>query len=283
MKNNFRMLSLALCMLPMYLHAGTGQDRTQDYQPSQEQNTRSAESIPTGTIIPVSLNSTLRSDKSVSGDAITATILQDVSLGMGKILRAGSRVTGHVVDAITPGKGSDESKISFQFDQVRLGDVTIPITTNLRAVASEAAVFAAVPQLTSSEYTDNQVQIGGDQISYGAGGPVIVGSQVVGKYTSQGVLANVGQDSGTPYRGTIDENAHPQAFWLFSVNAHGAYGFSDLTILHSGRTELLGEVTLTSSGKAVKVGKGSAMLLRVDDSKLEEAQAHTTPSRGAGQ
>ncbi len=283
MRNNLKILGLALCMLPMYLHAGTGQDLKQDYQPSQGQNTRSAESIPAGTIIPVSLNSTLRSDKSGSGDAITATIMQDVPLGMGKTLHAGSRVTGHVVDAITPGKGSDESKISFQFDQVRLGKQTIPVTTNLRAVASGSAVLAATTLPTSLDYPDEQIQIGGDQISYGNGGPVMVGSEVVGKYTSQGVLANVGQESGTPYRGTIDENAHPQAFWLFSVNAHGAYGFSDLTILHSGRTEPLGEVTLTSNGKAVKVGKGSAMLLRVDDSRPEEAQAHATPSRGAGQ
>jgi hypothetical protein len=283
MKNNLRMLSLALCMLPIYLHAGTGQDLKQDDRPAQEQNARSAEAIPAGTIIPVSLNSTLRSDKSGSGGAITATVMQDVPLGMGKTLRAGSRVTGHVVEAITPGKGSDESKISFQFDQVRLGNQTIPVTTNLRAVASGSAVLAAATLPTSLDYPDEQIQIGGDQISYGNGGPVMVGSQVVGKYGSQGVLAYVGQDSGTPYRGTIDDNAHPQAFWLFSVNARGAYGFSDLTILQSGRTEPLGEVTLTSNGKAVKVGKGSAMLLRVEGSSPEEAQARPTPSRRTGQ
>jgi hypothetical protein len=282
MKNNLKMLGLALCMLPMYLHAGTGQDLKQADQPAQEQNAQS-ESIPAGTIIPVILNSTLRSDKSGSGDAITATIMQDVPLGTGETLRAGSKVAGHVVAAINPGKGSDEPRISFQFDQVRLGNRTIPITANLRAVASRTAVLAATPQLTSSEYADNQVQIGGEQISYGSDGPVMVGSQVVGKYTSQGVLAYVGEDLGTPCRGTIDDNAHPQAFWLFSVNACGSYGFSDLKILQSGRTEPLGEITLTSNGKALKVGKGSAMLLRVDGSRPEEAQAHTTLSRGTGQ
>src|SRR5271169_27227 len=283
MKNNLRMLSLALCMLPMYLSAGTAQDLKQAYQPVQEQNARSAEPIPAGTIIPVSLNSTLRSDETGSGDAIKATVMQDVPLSMGKTLRAGSRVTGHVVDTITPGKGSDESKISFQFDQVRLGNQTIPVTTNLRAVASGSAVLAAATLPTSLDYPDEQIQIGGDQISYGNDGPVMVGSEVVGKYTGQGVLAYVGQDLGTPCHGTTDGNAHPQAFWLFSVNACGAYGFGDLTILHSGRTEPLGEVTLTSNGKAVKVGKGSAMLFRVEGSSPEEAQARTTPSRGTGQ
>lgn len=204
-------------------------------------------------------------------------------LGRGETLRKGSTLTGHVVAAITPGKGSDESKISFQFDQVRFGNQTLQITTTLRAIASRTAVLDATPELTSSEYADSTIEIGGDQISYGEGGPVMVGSQVVGKYTSQGVLANVDQDWGTPNGGMIDGDARPQAFWLFSVNARGAYGFRDLTILQSGRTEPLGEVTLASNRKAVKVDKGSAMLLRVDGSGPESVQARTTGSRQTGQ
>ena len=280
MKNNLRMLGLALCMLPISLVAETGQDVKQDYQ--QEQNARSAERIPAGTIIPVSLNSTLRSDKSGSGATITATVMQDVPLGAGETLRRGSKVTGHVIEAAIPGKGPAESKISFQFDQVQLGNLTIPVTTNLRAVASKKAVAAATPQLIE-EGPDNQVQIGGDQISYGSDGPVMVGSQVVGKYTSQGVLAYGGHDLGTPCRGTIDDSDHPQAFWLFSINACGSYGFDGLTVFHSGRTAPVGEVTLSSNGKMLKIDKGSAMLLLVGGSGSEQARAHTTPSRGAGQ
>ena len=283
MRNNLRMLGLALCMLPMYLQAATGQDLKPAYQPAQGQTTRSAEPIPAGTILPISLNSSLRSDKSGSGTTIIATVMQDVPLGKGETIRKGSKVTGHVVEAITPGNGSDESKISFQFDQLQLGNQTIPLTTNLRAVASRSAVLAATPELTSPDYVDEQIQIGGDQISYGEGGPVMVGEQVVGKYTSQGVLANVDQNSGAPSGGMIEDNARQQAFWLFSVNARGAYGFGDLTILQSGRTEPLGEVTLASNRKAVRVDKGSAMLLRVDGSGPESAQARTIASRETGQ
>jgi hypothetical protein len=279
MKNDLRRIGLALCMLPMCLHAGAGQD----LKPAQGQNTGTADLIPAGTILPVSLNSNLRSDKSGSGTTIVATVMQDVPLGRGETLRKGSKVTGHVVEASTLGKGSDESKISFQLDQVQLGNLTIPITTNLRAVASRSAVTAATPELTSPDYADNQVQIGGDQISYGEDGPVMVGEQVVGKYTSKGVLAYVVQDSGTPSGGAIDDNVRPQAFWLFSVNASGAYGFGDLTILHSGRSEPFGEVSLGSNRKAVKVEKGSAMLLRVDGSGPAKGQARTTPSRETGQ
>jgi hypothetical protein len=279
MKNNLKMLGLALCMLPIYLHAGTGQDLKQAYQPAQAQNTQTAEPIPAGTILPVSLNSALRSDKSGNGATISATVMQDVPLGTGKTLPKGSNVTGHVVESIASGKRSDESRISFQFDQVRLDNQIIAITTKLRAIASKSAVLAATPKLTSPDYSDDQVQIGGDQISYGIDGPVMVESRVVGKYTSQGVLAYASGDLGTSCRGTSENSGLPQAFWLFSVNACGSYGFRDLKILQSGLAQPVGKVILASNRKAVKIEKGSAMLLRVDGSGPEEAQARTTPSR----
>jgi hypothetical protein len=281
MKNNLMIFCLALCMLPTYLHAGTGQNLKPAYQSSQGQNTRSAEPIPAGTIIPISLNSASRSDKTGSRTVVSATVMQDVPLGAGETLRRGSKLTGHVVAAIPSGEGSDEARISFQFDQVLLGDRTVPITTNLRAVASPHAVLEASPQPNSGEVIDYEIEIGGDQISYGEGAPVMVGSQVVGTYASHGVLANPDQNLVTACGVTKDSNARPQASWLFSVNAYGSYGFDDLKILHSGSTDPAGEATLTSNGKAVKLGKGSAMLLRVDGSGPEEAQARTTLSRGA--
>jgi len=279
MKNTMRMLSLTLCLLSIYLHAETQKERA--YRPTEEHNAQSAEPIPAGTIIPVSLNSTLRSDHSGSGDAITATVMQDVVVASGENLRRGSRVTGHVIGAIAPGNRSDESKISFQFDEVLLGNQNVSITTNLRAIASKHAVLTATPQLTSSEYADNQVQIGGDQISYGSDGEVMVGSRVVGKYSNQGVLTYGGRDQIIPCRGTIDDNDHPQAFWLFSVNACGAYGLGDLTVPNDGRTTPAGEITLSSKSKVLKVDKGSAMLLLVGASAPQKTQARPTSSQAS--
>jgi hypothetical protein len=233
--------------------------------------------IPPGTILPVTLDSAMRSDKSQPGATITATVAQDVALGKGATLRAGSKVTGHVVEAIQPGTGSNEAQISFRFDQVRLGNRTVPLATNLRALASVAAISATqVPRSGgdgASPSAWSLVQIGGDQVSYRQGGPVTLGSEVVGKYTSQGVLAYSGQDLGTECRSTIDGNTRAQAFWVFSVNACGVYGFDDLHILHSGRTEPVGQVTLTSDGRTVNVGKSSGMLLRVGRSGPENTQA----------
>ena len=270
MKNNLRMLGLALCMLPMYLHAGNRPDL------------KVAELIPAGTVLPVTLNSTMRSDKSISGAPITATLMQDVSLGDGKTLPAGSRITGHVIATITPGKGSDDSGISFQFEQVRLGNQTVPVTTSLRAIASWIEVSdAQVPTGggdvdSSSSWT--LVQIGGDQVSYGMGGPVMLGSEAVGTYTSQGVLAKTTARVGAECRDRMDSNANPQAFGIFSVNACGTYGLDDAHILRSGNTEGLGEVTLVSHRKSLKIGKGSAMLLQVERNVHDGWQAQAASS-----
>jgi hypothetical protein len=247
MKNNLRMLCVALCMLPLYLHAGTGGDPKQTYQ--------AADSIPAGTTVPVILNSTLRSDKSESGATITATVMQDVPLGAGKTLRRGSKVTGHIVETVTPGKGSDESKISFQFDGVRFENRTVPITANVRALASFTEVEAAQVPTTGgdgiSEAGWSLIKIGGDQIR---------------------ISPKLSAERG----GGSKANNAAQAFWLFSPDACGTYGLGDMQIVRSEGNAPVGEVTLASNSRPVKIVRGSAMLLSVDGS---EEPGHTTLSR----
>jgi len=254
MKNNLKMLGLALCMLPMGLHAGTGENLKQTDQ--------AAELIPAGTILPVTLNSSLRSDKSARGATVTATVVEDIPLGEGRTLRAGSKVTGHVVKTITPGTGSDESKISFQFDRLRFEDRTVPITATLKALASSIEVNAAqIPTGSEdgvSEVLWSLVKIGEDQI-----------------HNSPERSAECGGGSNATHT--------PQAFWLFSSDACGAYGFGDLRILQSGRTEPFGEVTLATNRRAVNIEKGSAMLLRVGGSGPGAAQARMISSQETGQ
>ena len=226
--------------------------------------------IPAGTIIPVRLDSTLRSDKSQPGETVKATVMQDVKLGNGTTIRKGSLVTGHVIRANSPGTESDQASLSFQFDQIHFDNREVPITTILRALASDTAVFAATPQPISPDYADDQVQIGGHEVSYGQGGPVTVGSEVVGTSTSQGVVGHFITDLETECRGATNGNTRPQAFWLFSVNACGAYGFDGAKISHAGRGDPVGQATVTST-RRLEISNGSGMLLRVGSSGSEEA------------
>src|SRR5580692_10904804 len=114
-----RIFCLSLIMLSMDLFA---------------QNT-----IPAGTILPVALNSSLNSQKVKSGQVITARVMQDVPLSPGSTIHAGARVVGHVV-SVNARDGANGAQMSVRFDVLVISKRRIPITTNLRALASAMAV-----------------------------------------------------------------------------------------------------------------------------------------------
>jgi len=226
------------------------------------------QAIPSGTIIPVHLNSTLDSRKAKPGQVFTARVMQDVPLQDSKI-RAGSKVVGHVVSAKRAENGTD-GRFSLRFDAIDVSKRRTPISTNLRAIASmmeveDAQVPAAGPDRGTSQAAWTTVQVGGEVV-YRGGGPVANGLQDVGIPTANGVLAHVSSAPGTKCAGEADDNDLLQALWVFSSDACGAYGFSDLEIANSGRSDPIGEIVFTSSKRDVHLPSGSGMLLRVNSS-----------------
>jgi hypothetical protein len=222
--------------------------------------------IPAGTILPVALNSSLNSRKVKSGQVITARVMQDVPLP-GSTIHAGAKVIGQVIDVKPPSDASG-AQISFRFDTLMVSKRRIPITTNLRAAASMMAVEAAQlpesgPDRGTSQNAWTTDQIGGEVV-YRGGGPVADGLRPVGEPTYGGVLVHVSANPGTPCRGEIEGNDRLQALWVFSSDACGVYDFADLTIVHAGRTNLVGDITLASDKGDVNVRAGSGMLLRVN-------------------
>jgi hypothetical protein len=194
--------------------------------------------------------------------------MQDVPLGGRSKIHAGTKVLGHIVDVI-PATKTEGAKISFRFDTIELAKEKVSIITNLWALASmlevnDAQVPAFGPDRGTSEASWTTVQIGGDVV-YRGGGPVTHGSESVGTPVPNGVLARVLANPNGNCRGEIENNNLPQAFWVFSVDACGAYGFPDLNIIHAGRSIPAGEITLSSRNN-FNVGGGSGLLLRVDKS-----------------
>jgi hypothetical protein len=225
--------------------------------------------IPPGTILPVRLNQTISSAKCKPGQVITGRIMQDVPLSPGVRIRSGSEVIGHVVDVSAASTGA-KARISLQFDKLVSSHQTIPITTNLRAIAGFMRVIEAeTPPIGAGESEVfrwlTTVQVGGDVV-YGSGGPVTSGdnSQTVGKQVNGGVLSQVRAKEGTKCRGAIDGNDNPQALWVFSSDACGTYGLEHIDIEHAGRTTPTGVMVLTSDSGDLKVPAGAGMLLRVD-------------------
>ena len=224
------------------------------------------EQIPAGTVLPVELNMSL-SLKSNPGQVITARVMQNVLVGPGFKIRAGSKILGHVIEVVRPAPGSD-AEITFSFDALKISHNTIiPIVTDLRALASFVALNdAQIPDTgpdrgtAPAVYTTNQV--GGDVVFRG-GGPVTDGEEVVGKPVPGGVLGQVRPNPSGECRGSIEGNERPQALWLFSTDACGAYGYPGLTIAHAGRSDPVGRITLSAKEGGLNVRGGSGMLLRV--------------------
>lgn len=223
------------------------------------------DALPAGTILPVTLSKSINASKAGPGMEIRAKVMQDIP---GTSIRRGAGVIGHVVKVNSSGAGQASLEISF--DSVKSHGRQIPIKVDLRALASFVAVEQAkIPEEMSSRGLNEQTwtteQIGGDQV-YRGGGPVAEGATVVGRPTAYGVLDVPQSQAGRPCGETVDDTSQPQAFWLFSADACGVYGYSHLRIERSGRTEPVGTIKLASDrGKLILYG-GSGMLLRVQGS-----------------
>lgn len=223
--------------------------------------------IPVGTILPVQLNSSLRSNKARAGDEISARVMQDVPLPGACKIHAGAKVIGHVVSARAAVNGM-MSDLSLRFDTLATGKRRVAITTNLRALAtmmdvSEAQVPESGPDRGTSENEWTTDQIGGEVVY--RGGVVAHGSNIVGNSVlSTGVLVHVTSRPGTKCRGEVGGNGQLQALWVFSSDACGLYDLPKLTLAHAGRTDPIGLIKLLSDKGNVKVPAGSGMLLRVN-------------------
>jgi hypothetical protein len=194
--------------------------------------------------------------------------MQDVPIQNGFWIHSGTRVMGHVLSVAAAANGGNP-QISFQFDSIQRGHSAIPVTTNLRALASPSEIDDAQLPLyggdrgtPSTAYTT--VQIGGDDVVYRGGGPVARGDSVVGKPVYGGVLVTVSSAPDAPCRGPIEENNQPQALWLFSSDACGVFGYAGVSISHAGRTNPRGQIILSTTNRLLNVRAGSGMLLRVN-------------------
>lgn len=223
--------------------------------------------IPVGTILPVSLENSIKSQDARKGDLIEARIMQDVPLPHGDKIRMRSKVTG-VIDSVERNAAGSGVSLSFRFNRVEFDDKTVPIVTALRAIASYEAVRAAKMPLSGAdsgtpEGWGTTVQLGGD-IRYGDGGKVRTrGKQVVGKGVRGGVLVHVRANPAAGCEGPVNGDDHLQALWVFSSDACGVYGLRSVKIAYSGKSDPVGEITLSSEKDDIKLESGTGLLLRV--------------------
>lgn len=222
-----------------------------------------AQELPTGTVLPVRLSSTLDVRRAKPGDVISGKIMQDVPLPDGTRISRGTRIAGHIVKA-QPASTSSPSQIVLKFEYLELGGKHVPVKTTARAVASMTEVYEArMPTNAWDDYGTspsdwNTVQIGGAGV-YRGNGEVVMGNQIVGRASDSGAVT--AQLIAAPDRGCPSAGGREQALWRFSPWACGSYGLGDLKILPS-REGAAGEIELQSS-RDIRVQGGSGWLLRI--------------------
>ncbi len=226
-----------------------------------------ATTIPTGTIIPVRLDSTISSANSKPGDKLSATLMQNVPLPSGTEIHRGTKLTGEVV-GVTRATGTQPGQVTLRWKTITLDNQIVPIQTNLRALASMMEVEqAGIPPMGPDrgtpppDYTTEQV--GGETV-YRTAGVVGSGTQIIGKQVANGILASPSPNSVRGCRGKVDGEAVPAAFWVFSSDACGSYGTDETRIEHAGRTSPQGEIVVAATRGEVKLRSGSGMLLRME-------------------
>jgi len=160
--------------------------------------------IPAGTVIPVTLNTSLDTRNSTVGEAVSAKVAQNVPLYNGQVVKAGTLVMGAVL-AVIPASSSQPSAIVLRFSQLEVGGASVPVIAHLRALASPEEVRAAQESTSAQDrgsepsWEQTTVQIGGDVV-YRGGGPVAHGIQTVGTPVNDGVLSRVSANAEGPCR-----------------------------------------------------------------------------------
>jgi hypothetical protein len=191
----------------------------------------------------VQLDSTL-SPRTLAGESLKATIMQDVPLSNVTRIPAGAKVMGEVT-AVDSSAVTSDLRISLKFDRLKVDKTVLPILTDLRALASGLEIDGAQLPLVGSDrgtpanaYTT--VQVGGNDVVYRGGGHVVNATDVVGEPVRDGVLARPRANLVRGCRGTIQGNAAVQAMWVFDSDACGVYGFDSLRIVSSGPVDSVG-------------------------------------------
>jgi len=216
----------------------------------------------------VVLRTTISPETAKQGQTVRGQIAQNVPLPNGTKIHKGSKVEGQIVEVV-PAVGASGAKISIRFDKIYSRGQVIPMTTNLRAIAGFMEVLGAAEPtqgMGESEVANwmTTTQIGGDSV-FGVGGPVASAhdtSRIVGKSLMEGGVLVTPSANGR-CRGAVDGNNNPQPLWVFSSDACGTYGLSNVRITHAGRTAPVGTFTLEVQNHKTKIQSGAGLLLRV--------------------
>jgi hypothetical protein len=222
-----------------------------------------------GTTLPIQFARSVDASHAHAGDAVSAKTTQQVRLANGQMLPAGAHVTGHVVVASafrfdqTPYAKQQTSTLAIRFDSIESKGTTLPLRVYVRAMADPITAWDAQrPKSTDLDSLSTTTQIGGDQVVPSQSEVTSQDGDTVGYRRRSGVYAHLISASGNGSEG-CDAGDTEQSMGLFSATACGLYGYTDATLLTTGKTGEISTLTLASRRRSAKIWAKSAALLEV--------------------
>ncbi|MDQ5844553.1 MAG: hypothetical protein M3539_04585 [Acidobacteriota bacterium] len=193
---------------------------------------------PVSTLIAV-LTGSLESRSATAGQKFTLRAISDVVVDGQLVLPKGSRVLGHVTEAVTKDKDQPHSEL------------WVVIEKAVRRDGSEVPLQAIIAALHAPQ-NNNSLS---DDPTYGmmhSQEPAQVGATAAAASKASSTAAVATAD----FKGGVDERS------LFDENSRGAIGYKDLSL--AWHLMVPPPITvITSKGKNVKLRSGTQMLLRM--------------------
>lgn len=222
-----------------------------------------------GTTLPIQFERSVDTNHVHTGDAISAKTTQQVRLPNGQMLPAGAHVAGHVVTASafvfdkTPYAKQQASTLAIRFNSIASEGKTLPLRVYVRAMADPITVWDAQrPKSTDLDPLSTTTQIGGDQVVPSQSEVTSQDGDTVGYRRRGGVYAHLISASGNGPQ-HCDASNTEQSMGLFSASACGLYGYTDVTLLSTGKTGDISTLVLASRRRSAKIWARSEALLEV--------------------
>jgi len=221
-----------------------------------------------GTTIPVSFSRGIDANHARNGDAVFARTTQPIQVAGRKLLPAGAEVVGHVVSVSsfsydkTPYVEQKAGTLTVQFDTLHANGVDVPLNVYVRALADPVTARDAELPNAYDDGLRTRHQIGGDEVTPSQNEVLSRNGDTVGYLKRGGVYAHLIAASGNSPEG-CDGTDSEQAMGLFSASACGLYGFTDISLVGTGRRDGSSTLSLTSRRHSPKIWKNSVALLEV--------------------
>ncbi|MFC6644202.1 hypothetical protein ACFQBQ_01060 [Granulicella cerasi] len=224
--------------------------------------TGTAAQLPAHATLPITFTRTVSAAHSQPGDSVVARTTQAVRLSDGRVIPAGSIVSGHVLAAKafvydkTPYAKQASGLLAIQFDSLTAQGQTIPLHVTLRAMADPVtSTHSYDPPPSDMDSLGTRTQIGGDQVVPSQDEIRDRNGDVVGYHKKDGAYAHLLSNS----RGSITCSAGDteQPVSQFSASACGLYGFGGVSLTAPDATH----IALASTHGTPEIWKHSIALL----------------------